>query len=413
MAVGSAAPEAEPLAERLAPIRVAHLLDGRHFGGAEQMVLRLAEASPSVRVEASVYCLAEGRTSRSLRERGLNVEVFPCAGRFDFRPLGPLGRSLQAHRVELLQAHSSRTHLWARLLSRRLGLPNITTIQSPIALDENRGFGRHRLRAWVERLGRPWTERLCPVSEAEAERLIDREAAPPAKVRCIPNAVAAIPRDQLRTLQDRGPLAGWLAERGWPPATFVLVMIAALRPRKGAEVLLRALGRRVAEGGEGLLIVIGDGEFTGRRRYLESLRRLAGELGLAGRAHFTGFDPDPWRLAAGADAVVLPSLFGEGLPLTLIEAMNHARPILASDVPGNRECVEHGRTGWLHGPGQAAQLAAQIAEAARDRPRLTEFGRAGRGLFERKFQLAVVLPRWRALYEELLAERRGPRPTPR
>lgn len=378
---------------------MAHLLDGRHFGGAEQFVRRLMETAPAINVESWAYCLSEGRLADFLRAQGLRVRVFPSTGRFDFRMFPALLRAARADRLQLLQAHTSRTHLISRLLSLALRIPNITTIQSPIAQDENRGTARHPLRAWVERAGRPWTHHIVPVSAEETERLVREEGVARAKITWIPNGVH--PADPHRRGSAREALAAWLAARA--PLAFRIAMIAQMRPRKGPETLLRGFARWLAGGGQGELFMIGDDEFTGGG-YIDSLKALARELGAAEAVHFTGFMADPWSLAAGADLIALPSLFGEGLPLTLLEAMSHGIPIAVSDTLGNRELAAAGAHGWVHAPGDWEALARQLAEAAADAPAREVKGAAARACFHEHYTLERVQARYRALYERLLNE---------
>ncbi|HZT89323.1 MAG TPA: glycosyltransferase family 4 protein [Stellaceae bacterium] len=109
-----------------------------------------------------------------------------------------------------------------------------------------------------------------------------------------------------------------------------------------------------------------------------------------------------WRRAAIA---VLPTTYGEGVPLALLEAAACARPIVASDMPGCREVVRHGETGLLVPPRDTAALAAAIAALARDPARRREMGLAGRDLVEREFAEEVVTRQTLALYEAALAER--------
>lgn len=384
-----------------APIRLAHLLDGRHFGGAEQIVRRLIETAPAIGVESWAYCLAEGRLTDFLRSQNLRVRVFPASSKFDFRVLPAIAAAARADGIQILQAHTSRTHLMARLLSVRLGIPNITTIHSPIAQDENRGVGLHPLRAWVERLGRPWTHQLVTVSQEEAERLAREEGVAREKISWIPNG--AYPPPPERRAAARRALADFLAARGRDPEAFKIAMIAQLRPRKGPEVLIRAFAQLLAHGApDSDLLLIGDDEFTGGG-YLGALQALARDLGVAGAVHFTGFMADPWSLAAGADLIALPSLFGEGMPLVLLEAMSHGIPLAVSDTLGNRELARAGTHGWIHPPGDAAALAAQLAEAARDPAARHARGAAALQYFTERHTMERVQAQYRALYDTLLA----------
>ena len=389
------------------PIRVAHLLDARHFGGAEEIARRLIRAAPASGVEARAYILSEGRLAAVLREQGLPVQVFGSSGRLDLRMIGPLCAAARRDGVQIIQAHTSRTHLIARIVSRRLGIKNITTIHSPIALDENHGTTRHPLRARIERLGRPWTDLIVTVSREERDRLIAEEHVPPARIAWIPNGADPVAVDRPAA---RARLEAELARCGMPTAGLRLVMIAQMRPRKGPDILLEAFAR-LRQSHPGTLLMIGDDSFTDGVGYLQSLKDQAARLGIAADVLFTGFMPDPWTLAAGADALVLPSRFGEGLPLVLLEAMNHALPIFTSDTTGNRELVHIATPGnpqalpcgWLHPPGDVAALAADLLAAVLDPAAAAARGELGRQTFLKHFTIARIAELYRESYRTLLA----------
>ncbi len=102
-----------------------------------------------------------------------------------------------------------------------------------------------------------------------------------------------------------------------------------------------------------------------------------------------------------ADLFVLSSV-SEGICLTLLEAMAAGLPVVATDVGGNREVVEHGRTGWLVPPRDPDALADAILDCCRQSEASREMGRLGRSRVEQKFSLHSMVARYEALYCELL-----------
>jgi glycosyltransferase involved in cell wall biosynthesis len=109
-------------------------------------------------------------------------------------------------------------------------------------------------------------------------------------------------------------------------------------------------------------------------------------------------------ILAGAHVVALPS-YREGLPLVLAEAAACARACIATDVPGCREIVRAGVTGWLVPPRDAEALADAITSALGDRAELARRGAAGRARVENEFALDLVLEQTLAVYRDLLGER--------
>ena len=148
--------------------------------------------------------------------------------------------------------------------------------------------------------------------------------------------------------------------------------------RKGQTYLLEA-GRILRDRGIDCRIqLVGDGPLRAR------LSALAAEQGIADRVIFTGNVPhdDIPALIHGSALVVLPSVADwkgevEGLGMVLAEASACARPVIGTRLGGPIDAVDHGRTGLLVPPADAAALADAIAAILADREKMRTFGLAG------------------------------------
>ncbi|MBM3514668.1 MAG: glycosyltransferase family 4 protein [Alphaproteobacteria bacterium] len=107
---------------------------------------------------------------------------------------------------------------------------------------------------------------------------------------------------------------------------------------------------------------------------------------------------DVRSLIAGAHIVLQPSHGGEGLPRALLEAAAAARPLIATDVPGNREIVRHQETGLLVPPKDPTALASAMARLANDPAGCRQWGLAARALLKSEFAAGQVRDRHLALY---------------
>jgi glycosyltransferase involved in cell wall biosynthesis len=106
-----------------------------------------------------------------------------------------------------------------------------------------------------------------------------------------------------------------------------------------------------------------------------------------------------------ADAFVLPSLW-EGLPMVLQEAGACSLPVVATDVPGSREVVVHGRTGLLVSPGSTAALAEAMGALMRlDPAARAAMGHNARLHIEARFDIEAVVDQWERFYQQLLERR--------
>jgi glycosyltransferase involved in cell wall biosynthesis len=175
-------------------------------------------------------------------------------------------------------------------------------------------------------------------------------------------------------------------------------IVARLDSIKNHALLLRALDRVREHLPCVRLLVIGDGPLHGE------LESLTARLNIRANVTFLGTRNDVPDLLAALDLFILSSI-SESLSLTLIECCAAGKPIVATDVGGNREIVRHGQTGLLVPPDDDGALANAITEILSDPARGTRMGRAARTRFEEEFTLEVMAAKYRTLYEDLAAKR--------
>ncbi|MBV9788510.1 MAG: glycosyltransferase, partial [Chloroflexi bacterium] len=126
----------------------------------------------------------------------------------------------------------------------------------------------------------------------------------------------------------------------------------------------------------------------------------AQRLGIAERVTFTGLRKDIPAVLAQTDIFTLPSLW-EGLPLTAIEAMAAARPVVLTDVGGNSELVQSGVNGMIVRPDDVDALANTLVELLNDEQRRTEMGHAARQRVQHDFSIDTIAAQHEALYESI------------
>lgn len=180
-----------------------------------------------------------------------------------------------------------------------------------------------------------------------------------------------------------------------------LLYVGSLIPRKSVGTLLEAYRELVRRGHPLTLAVVGGGpEEPGLRSFVgtHNLRDV----------HFLGFQApavaQQWM--AAADILVLPS-FSEGRPVAIMEAMASSVPVVASNIAGTRELVEHGSTGMLFAPGDAAALAQCLEALIRDGAARTGMGRRARSKIEAEgLLLSDVVRKHVDVYQTMIAGHR-------
>ncbi|OBJ49766.1 GDP-mannose-dependent alpha-(1-6)-phosphatidylinositol monomannoside mannosyltransferase [Mycobacterium sp. 1423905.2] len=159
-----------------------------------------------------------------------------------------------------------------------------------------------------------------------------------------------------------------------------VVCVSRLVPRKGQDMLIRALPsiRRRVDGAA--LVIVGGGP------YLDTLRKLAQDCGVGEHVTFTGGVPadDLPAHHALADVFAMPcrtrggGMDVEGLGIVFLEASATGVPVVAGDSGGAPETVQHNKTGLVIDGNSGAEITEAITELLTDRDRAAAMGAAGR-----------------------------------
>jgi len=173
------------------------------------------------------------------------------------------------------------------------------------------------------------------------------------------------------------------------PSSAVLVgRVARLHPMKGYPELIRAAGRLGRTRADLHLVLAGRGVEAGNSE-------LEGEIsaaGLEGRVHLLGERRDVPHLLAALDVCCSPSLFGEGFPNVVAEALACAVPCVVTDVGDSAAVL--GSAGRVVKPGEVLELASALEELLALAPeRRRRLGEEGRGRIEKEFSADRVYPR--------------------
>jgi len=324
-------------------VRVAHLIGGAQWAGAEVQVAHLLAGLAEVRdLDLSAILFAEERLAQELRRSGISVSVV------SERDLGPLGlvrgiaHALRRHGVEVLHTHGYKESILGALAGRRAGVRWYVKTEHG-RIEPFVGWGRVKmtlyrwLDLWVARCA---TDRVIAVSLDLYRHL--GASLPMGRVALIRNgldprriAVTVSPAEIRRGLgiSEHAPLFG---------------SAGRLVPVKGLGYLLEAARGLLKELPEAQFLIIGNGPLR------SDLERRARDLGIAHAVHFSGFRSDVFNVVNALDVFVMPSTH-EGLPMALLEASALGKPIVASAVGGIPE-VLNDLQGWLVPPGDVPAL---------------------------------------------------------
>jgi len=363
------------------PLTVAHVTGETGFSGGELQVFLLLEGLRKRGHRSVLLCPEGSRSCEQAAARGIEVRPIRTRNAWSLRSVWQIRRELRAVAPDLVHLHTGRANWLGGLAAWVLGLPALTTRRMDRAV--KRDVRTHFMYSRVVR-------RAVAISQAVRERLVEG-GVPPAMIRVITSAVDP------DTLYPQLGRAQTRAQAGLANDALLLLVVAALFPRKGVDVLLDALGRLAEDGLRPALWIAGQGPAR------PALEKQARELGLAHQVRFLGERADIADLLAACDVFILPSR-SEGLGVAALEAMAAGRAVVATRVGGLAEAVVHERTGLLVPPGDPAALAGALAPLLRDPALRARLAAAGPARIDEGFRADQLVEAYEALYGELLAE---------
>jgi glycosyltransferase involved in cell wall biosynthesis len=229
------------------------------------------------------------------------------------------------------------------------------------------------------------------VGQASAQRMEDFYALGRNTVLSIPNCVPDLGTPEVAPSSPAGKL--------------VVGSIGRLDRMKGHDLLLQA----IAQVEHVKVTILGEGHERA------ALEKLADELGVSDRVSLPGWVDNPRAWLKDFDVVVMPSR-SEGFPLTIVEAMLAARPVIATRVGSIPEAVTDGETGILIKKDDVEALVNAL-RYLRDEPALrTQMGQRGREIAVSQFTVEQMTAQYEALWQKLTSLPQTPRlivPRPR
>lgn len=364
--------------------RLAILADSLVVGGAERVLQALAEDLPGEGFFVRVGCLRDaGPVGGQLRAAGVEVDE-----RIAPSPRSPLStvrvaRWLASTGAEVVYLLDHSNVLWhGRLAAAWSGLPQVCAIHRTRRADGSASLG------FADRLLGGLSSAVIAVSDGHARYLARSEGIAAGRLAVVHNGV-----DPARFGGDR---AASRARFDLPAEGFLWGIVAALRPEKNHELALRVLARDPGS----QLVLVGSGTRE------SALRELASDLGVEARVRWLGPVEDVPALLPALDVVALSSHPAvETFPLSLLEAMATARPVLSTRVGSLDEMVIDGETGYLVAAGDEDGFLDRLVRLRLDEGLRSRMGEAGRERVRERFTRAEMVGRTAQILERVALNR--------
>lgn len=369
------------------PFRLTFLTTGLARAGAETQVLLLCEAFVRAGWDVSVISLLKPEAyEEELRALGVPLISLNLSKR---RPnpmvFWRLVQAIRALRPDVLHCHQVHANLAGRVARLFAGTPALLCTAHSITEGP-------RWREWAYRL----TDGLCDlttnVCQAGVERYVRVGAAPPSKIRYVPNAI-----DVRRFTASAERRQAARQALGIPAGAFVWLAIGNLRVPKDYPNMIECFRLVVAKQPAAQLLIAGSGPLA------DSLAAQV-EAGSIPGVRFLGTRSDVAGLLSAADGFLMSSSW-EGTPLALLEASAASLPVVATRVGGIGEVVVDGVSGYLVPPSDPVALAGACLRVMSTPAGLREsLGNAGRKTVEEAFSLESLAKQWQQLYLQILRQ---------
>jgi glycosyltransferase involved in cell wall biosynthesis len=337
---------------------------------------------------------SNGLRYRSYRmSRGVNPLL-------DLYAVWQLARIFRSERPSVVHTFDSKPGVWGRLAARIAGVP--------VVIGTLPGLGSlYAAPSWKGRLVRlayePLQKLACRLAdvttlqnEDDAREFERRRVVSPSRMRIIRGS--GVQTDVFAPTESE---PGWASAPGLE-ASIGVVMISRVVRSKG--VLEFAAAARAAQRADRAIrfVLVGQDD----PESLDSLTPV--ELDeVRDSVMWLGPRDDVKEILAAADIFVLPSYYREGVPRVLLEAASMGLPLVAADVPGSRDVVEHGVNGFLVPPRNSTAITEAVLRLAESPTLRLRFGERSRERAVSQFDLVRVAARIASLYRELLRAKRA------
>lgn len=190
------------------------------------------------------------------------------------------------------------------------------------------------------------------------------------------------------------------AELGVGSNAVLIGVVARISRMKGTDLCVEAVSRLMASDPRVHCFIAG-GPVPGQQEVIDRVQQLISSSPAPERFHMLGVRRDVPDLMAAMDILAAPSRYGEGASLTVIQAMAAGRPVVATDLGGNKELVVHGETGWIVPRENVGELAQALYFLVNDAPRRAAMGAAGQRRAVAQFSVEHAAQQFNAFLYEL------------
>jgi len=371
------------------------LLVTKSTGGVAEYVRWLVQGIDKQKLSLLVVCLSENslefaeelRQAYHVQSISYSMDRYKVDVISDIRVGFQLAKLIREHQFDLIHVHASKPGFLVRVAALGTGIP---ILYSPHCFAFHAGAGGITIliTSFLERLAAFFTTRFVVVSEGERELACQYRVGRQEQFTVIYTGIDPVP---FRLPVDISDLK---ASLGIPVSAQVIGSVGRLSIQKSPSDFVRVAEVIHRSKSDAHFVWVGEGPLE------QDVRKLSTSLQLDSAIHWLGQRSDVQKLLHLFDCLILTSRW-EGFPLVVLEAMAAGVPVVATDILGTRELIQHGVNGWLAPVRDTEALAGWVLELLTNPSKADAVRKASQARIEAEFTRTRMLTMIQNLYEDV------------
>jgi glycosyltransferase involved in cell wall biosynthesis len=366
---------------------ILHTIDTTGPGGAETVFIDLATRLPKEKYKSVVVIRGKGWVYEELCRRGVKPILLDSKGSFNLHYLWQLRHIVKSEGVDLIQSHLLGTSVYCSLVGLITRKPVIATFHGSVDIGET-----ERLKGLKFAAINVGASRIVAVTDSLLDDIVSRTSLRENKACIIYNGIdtAAFIRPRSNTLRSK---------YGWRNDEIIIGSLGNIRPAKGYDILLKAAALLESSSHSYRFVIAGQEKGA----LYDELLALRAELGLEEKVLFVGFLDDAADFLANID-IFLSSSISEGLPLSAIQAMVAALPMVVTRCGGYEGLLTEGESGLLVDVGNPDAIAQTIEKLSTDTELQLKLAKNAKAYAVETYDIQVMLDAYKLLYDNFISK---------